>query len=159
MANLLDQFEDDLMIIPGVSFRINSKSVQVSTNKAIAEEAFRRFPEDENSEADVYLIEKIKDFLKNRSLNINLYKSIVENSFKSRGDKGNKGDGGTGVIVIIGGLLMAILAVFVLGGLASIAGKALIAAVFSFVLSTVIGLKEVTGAKQKTYSIQSGHNI
>lgn len=153
-ANWLDRFgvNSEFNIIPGVSMMQNPNSVKVYTSD-IAKEVAREFPDDEGTRVNQFLQRKIKTFLENHSLKLSLWNALEEESTNVTGrkEKDKKGDGGMGMILVAGALMVGVLTALAMGGLTALAGKALLTGLVSFVLSAIIGLKQLTSPKEKTY--------
>ncbi|XP_066248180.1 uncharacterized protein [Euwallacea similis] len=144
VANWLDHFEDrdNLPIVPGVSLFLSPSRVKVH------HEVPREFPISSNIEtkADDYLRKKLDQFLSSHSIKINLWALIGEQSAETgREDKYKKGDSNTGIILMAVAMLASVLTTFGMASITALAGKALITGVISFVLSIVIGVKELVG--------------
>ncbi|XP_066146176.1 uncharacterized protein [Euwallacea fornicatus] len=144
VANWLDHFEDrdDLPIVPGVSMFLSPREVKVH------HETFREFPKTSTIEtrADDYLRKKLDQFLSSHSMKINLRALIgEENAETGREDKYKKDDGNSGIILVTVAMLATVLTTFGMASITALAGKALITGMISFVLSIVIGVKELVG--------------
>ncbi|CAH0555713.1 unnamed protein product [Brassicogethes aeneus] len=168
---------DDYSVIPGVSVVRENGSARANTADMVAELA-RDFPNDPSARLDAFMVKKITSYLNSHSVRLNLFNAVDTQIEEARGGGGgggmggggggmgggggNKGGGGggggggMGYILAAGGMMKAMLLTLALGGIAAIAGKALMAGLISLVLSAIIGLKSLHGGhKQTTYEIVS----
>lgn len=153
---------DDVDGIPGVSV-VRENGKQVNTADIVAELA-RDFPNDADARLDAFLMKKVTGYLNSHSVRLNLWNQnqMVETARRggNGGGGGNKngggggGGGGGGMMIAAGAMMKGTLLALALGGLAAIAGKALMTGVISLLLSAIIGLKSLThGHKSTTYEI------
>ncbi|XP_050304354.1 uncharacterized protein LOC126741921 [Anthonomus grandis grandis] len=145
-ANWLDRFgiNPEFSVIPGVTFVQNPGNVKVLSNE-LEEEVAREFPDDESAQADQFLIRKLRSFLSDHTVKLNLYSLFYEGDSEARKDK--KGGENGGVMIAVGAMIMGLLLALAMGGLTALAGKALLTGLVSLVLATIIGLKELTSGK------------
>ncbi|XP_044755243.1 uncharacterized protein LOC123314185 [Coccinella septempunctata] len=151
---------DDVDLVPGVSVVRENGSEQVNTADIVAELA-RDFPNDADARLDAFLMKKVTGYLNSHSVRLNLWnQNQVETARRTGGGGGNKngggggGMGGGGMMMAAGAMMKGTLVALALGGLAAIAGKALMTGMISLLLSAIIGLKSLThGHKSTTYEI------
>ncbi|XP_066247965.1 uncharacterized protein [Euwallacea similis] len=157
--------DDDYSVMPGVSLVRENGSARSSTADIVAELA-RDFPNDPDARLDAYLMKKVTSYLNSHSVRLNLFdrKSYVEEARKRGGSGGGggkggggNGGGGMGMLVAAGAMMKGTLMALALGGIAAIAGKALMTGLISLLLSAIVGLKALSssGHKQTTYEIVS----
>ncbi|XP_023022185.1 uncharacterized protein [Leptinotarsa decemlineata] len=155
--------DDDFNVIPGVSVVREESSARANTADMVAELA-RDFPNDPDARLDAFLIKKVTSYLNSHSLRLDLMnKEYVGSARKGGGGGGgNKGGGGgmgggMGMMMAAGAMMKGTLMALALGGIAAIAGKALMTGLISLLLSGIIGLKALTsqGHKSTTYEIVS----
>lgn len=150
---------ENVDIFQGVSIvRENNNSVS-STSDIVADLA-RDFPKDPESRLDAFLVRKVQDYLSSHSIRLNLYDQDNEVSARKGGGGGGYGGGGGGgkkgggggfgSILIAAAMMKSTLLALALGGLAAIAGKALMTGLISLMLSAIIGIKSLTGGQGKT---------
>ncbi|XP_045474162.1 uncharacterized protein LOC123680360 [Harmonia axyridis] len=152
---------DDVDVVPGVSVVRENGSERVNTADIVAELA-RDFPNDADARLDAFLMKKVTGYLNSHSVRLNLWNQnqMVEtgrqkNGGGGGGNKNGGGGGGNGGMMLAAGAMMkGTLLALALGGLAAIAGKALMTGMISLLLSAIIGLKSLThGHKSTTYEI------
>ncbi|XP_066146149.1 uncharacterized protein [Euwallacea fornicatus] len=170
ILSLVDKLneDDDYSVIPGVSLVRENGSARSSTADIVAELA-RDFPNDPDARLDAFLMKKVTSYLNSHSVRLNLFdrKSYVEEARRGRGGSGGgggkggggggEGGGGMGMLMAAGAMMKGTLMALALGGIAAIAGKALMTGLISLLLSAIVGLKALTssGHKQTTYEIVS----
>ncbi|KAK9879984.1 hypothetical protein WA026_008493 [Henosepilachna vigintioctopunctata] len=150
---------DEINLISGVSVIRENGSDRINTPDLVAKLA-RDFPSDVDARLDVFLMKKFTEYLNNHSIRLNPWREnpAVGTARRRGGNGGNGGGGGGngGMLLAAGGLMKGTLLILALGGLAVIAGKALLTGIISLVLSTIIGLKALTSHhKTTTYEIVS----
>ncbi|CAG9760732.1 unnamed protein product [Ceutorhynchus assimilis] len=147
---------EDLSVLPGVSIVREKNSVSPSTGDIVTELA-REFPDDPNARLDAFLLKKVTGFLNNHSVKLNLWKSAAESESAGTARKKDKkgGDGGMGMILAAGAMMKGTLFALALGGLAALAGKALMTGLISLLLSAIVGLKSLSsgGGGHSTYEV------
>ncbi|XP_018575221.1 uncharacterized protein LOC108914015 [Anoplophora glabripennis] len=156
--------EDDYSVLPGVSVIRENNSVGANTADLVAELA-RDFPNDPDARLDAFLIKKVTSYFNSHSIRLHLLdQNTVETARGGGGGGGggggNKGGGGMGnmggMILAAGAMMKGTLMALALGGIAALAGKALMTGLISLLLSAIIGLKALThGHKSTTYEIVS----
>ncbi|KAK9879983.1 hypothetical protein WA026_008492 [Henosepilachna vigintioctopunctata] len=150
---------EEVKLSPGVSVVRENGTKQLNTADIVAELA-RDFPNDADARLDAFLMKKVTGYLNSHSVRLNLWNEnqLVE-SGRQKGNKGGGGgggNGGSGMMLAAGAMMKGTLFALALGGLAAIAGKALMTGLISLFLSAVIGLKSLTqGQKSTTYEIVS----
>ncbi|KAL3268033.1 hypothetical protein HHI36_007166 [Cryptolaemus montrouzieri] len=147
---------DDVNLLPGVSVVRENGSEQVNTADIVAELA-RDFPNDADARLDAFLMKKVTGYLNSHSVRLDLWNQnqMIETA-RQKGNKGGGGNGGNGggMMLAVGAMMKGTLMALALGGLAAIAGKALMTGLISLLLSAIIGLKSLTsGHKSTTYEI------
>ncbi|KAG5884642.1 hypothetical protein JTB14_035737 [Gonioctena quinquepunctata] len=163
--------DDNYDVIPGVSVVREDNGARTNTADMVAELA-RDFPNDPDARLDAFLMKKVTSYLNSHSLRLDLLnKETVESARGGGGGGGgigggNKGGGGgssggggggMGMMMAAGAMMKGTLMALALGGIAAIAGKALMTGLISLLLSGIIGLKALTsqGHKSTTYEIVS----
>lgn len=152
--------QDDYNVLPGVSVvRENTNGTRPNTADIVAELA-RDFPNDPDARLDAFLMKKVTGYLNSHSVRLNLFDSNSEVTARKGGGGGGGGGGkkggdGMGAILAAGAMMKGTLFALALGGLAALAGKALMTALISLMLSAIIGLKSLThgGGKSTTYEV------
>ncbi|KAK9879982.1 hypothetical protein WA026_008491 [Henosepilachna vigintioctopunctata] len=158
LVNFVDKMneQESYSIIPGVSLVRESTSNQVNTADIVTELA-REFPNDAEARLDAFLLKKVGGFLSSHSMKLDLWNGGATESDTGTARKGSKGGGGLAYLLAAGAMMKGTLLAVALGGLAALAGKALMTAMISLMLSAIIGLKSLTshGGKETTYEIIS----
>ncbi|CAH1111161.1 unnamed protein product [Psylliodes chrysocephalus] len=141
----------DISVLPGVSLVRENVSSNSNTAEIVAELG-REFPNDPNARLDSFLMKKVQGFLGSHSLKLNFAAEQDNDNVEMARRKGGKkgGGGGMGMILAAGAMMKSTLLALGLGALAALAGKALMTALISLVLSAIIGLKSLTGGGEKT---------
>lgn len=150
-------------VLPGVTLVREAGSARSSTADIVADLA-RDFPNDPDARLDAFLLKKVQDYLSNHALKLNLYDAdgaaqAVATARKEGGGGGGggkKGGGGMGALLAAAAMMKGTLLTLALGGLAALAGKALMTGLISLVLSAIIGLKSLShGGGKTTYEVVS----
>ncbi|XP_060529169.1 putative lysozyme-like protein [Cylas formicarius] len=159
--------EEDYSVYPGVSLVREKDGARANTADIVAELA-RDFPDDPDARLDAFLMKKLTSYLNSHSIKLDLFsKNGLVESARGRGGGGGGGGGGSkggggggsgngmGMMMAYGAMMKGTLMALALGGIAAIAGKALMTGLISLLLSAIIGLKALTsgGHKQTTYEI------
>ncbi|XP_050304353.1 uncharacterized protein LOC126741920 [Anthonomus grandis grandis] len=146
VVSWVDKLSDneDITVLPGVSLVRENSSVKANNGDLVSEVA-REFPDDPNARLDAYMMRKITGFLDNHSVKLNLGTTEPGDSVGSARKKDKKGDGGLGMILAAGAMMKGTLMAIALGGIALIAGKALMTGLISLLLSAIVGLKSLSG--------------
>ncbi|KAL3268035.1 hypothetical protein HHI36_007168 [Cryptolaemus montrouzieri] len=147
--------QDNYSVFPGISLIRENSTSRTNTAEMVSELA-REFPNDAEARLDAFLFRKIGGYLNSHTIKLSLWNpSTKEEEVSSRGkDKKN----GMGYILAAGAMMKGTLLAIAMGGLAALAGKALMTGMISLLLSAIIGLKSLSGGhggKQTTYEIIS----
>lgn len=142
---------ENLDLLPGISIVRESNSSKLETPDKVADIS-RTFPKDPDSRLDAFVYTKVQDYLSSHSIRFNLYDpdNEVTGRGKGGGGGGGKKGGGFGGILVAAAMMKSTLLALALGGLAAIAGKALMTGLISLMLSAIIGLKSLSGGQGKT---------
>lgn len=167
--------EDSYSVFPGVSVERENASARLNTADIVAELA-REFPNDPDARLDAFLLKKVISYLSSHSIRFNLFNKDSEETARrggggggggngggfggggggGKGGGGGGGGGGLGAMMMAGAMVKGTILALALGGIAAIAGKALMAGFISLLLSAIIGIKALTHhGKQTTYEIVS----
>lgn len=158
--------EDDYNVLPGVSVVRDNGSARANTADLVAELA-RDFPNDAEARLDAYLLKKVANYLNSHSLRLKLLDKDGVGSGRAKGGGGllgggggggggKKGGGGMGMLLAAAAMMKGTLGALALGGIAALAGKALMTGLMALMLSAIIGLKSLSGGGGKTtYEIVS----
>ncbi|CAG9760733.1 unnamed protein product [Ceutorhynchus assimilis] len=157
--------DDDYNVLPGVSLVRENGSARSSTADIVAELA-RDFPNDPDARLDAFLMKKVTSYLNSHAVRLDLFDRKARDLGRGRGGGGGGGGGkgggggegnGMGMMMAAGAMMKGTLMALALGGIAAIAGKALMTGLISLLLSAIIGLKALThhGHKSTTYEIVS----
>ncbi|XP_044727539.1 uncharacterized protein LOC123291151 [Chrysoperla carnea] len=150
---------DNYSLLPGINV-IREKDVSETKTSDLVSDLAREFPNDAEARLDAFLLKKIEGYLNTHSIRFKLMdkqsvaaaRALVDET--GRGKK-NKGMGAA----LLAGMMMVkgTLIPIAMGGLAMLAGKALMTGLLSLMLSAIIGLKALTsgGHKSTTYEIVS----
>ncbi|XP_071050109.1 uncharacterized protein [Onthophagus taurus] len=149
--------QNDVSLLPGMSLVRESGA---RANEDLVAEVAREFPNDPDARLDAFLMNKVSNYLSSHSIKLNLFDS--SNAFTARkgdglggGGGGGKKGGGMGMLLAAGAMMKGTLMAVAMGALAALAGKALMTALISLMLSAIIGLKSLSGGghKSTTYEI------
>ncbi|XP_034837100.1 uncharacterized protein [Maniola hyperantus] len=155
---------EELNLLPGLSI-VKENQTNVTSPEEMAVELARQFPGKPEEKLNRFLLYRLQNYLDGHSLRYRLLdtETSKEALNMAKGDKestGRKKDGGFGGGKGGGGALLAAalmmkgtLAAAALGALALLAGKALMTALMSLLLSAIVGLKGSGGHKSTTYEI------
>ncbi|XP_066247968.1 uncharacterized protein [Euwallacea similis] len=145
---------EDIAVLPGVSIVRENNSDKLTTSDLVTELA-REFPDDPNARLDAFLMKKVSGFLNNHSIKLNLWKAAEDGAAGSARKKDKKGGDGLGMLLAAGAMMKGMLMALALGGIAAIAGKALMTGLISLLLSAIIGLKSLAGGggSHSTYEV------
>ncbi|ERL86317.1 hypothetical protein D910_03725 [Dendroctonus ponderosae] len=135
---------EDISVLPGVSIVRENSSAKVTTSDIVTELA-REFPDDPNARLDAFMLKKVSGFLNNHSIKLNLWNAAQDESAGTARKKDKKGGDGMGMILAAGAMMKGMLMALALGGIAALAGKALMTGLISLLLSAIIGLKSLSG--------------
>ncbi|KAG6464211.1 uncharacterized protein LOC115454362 [Manduca sexta] len=160
---------DELPLIPGLSIVKENQTASLSPEE-MAAELSRQFPGKPEEKLNRFLLYRLQDYLDGHSLRYRLLdpQTTKEAMEMAKGDKesvGRKagggggggglggGKGGGGALLAAALMMKGTLAAAALGALALLAGKALMTALMSLLLSALVGLKGHGGHKSTTYEI------
>ncbi|XP_066146154.1 uncharacterized protein [Euwallacea fornicatus] len=146
LASLMDKLNKnkDISVFPGVSI-VRENNSDKSTTSDLVTELAREFPDDPNARLDAFLLKKVSGFLNNHSIKLNLWKAVEDGAAGTARKKDKKGGDGLGMLLAAGAMMKGMLMALALGGIAAIAGKALMTGLISLLLSAIIGLKSLAG--------------
>ncbi|OWR47636.1 Osiris 16 [Danaus plexippus plexippus] len=154
---------DELNLLPGISVVKESKENDSKAEEFAADLA-RAFPSKPEERLDKYLLYRLGSYLDNHSVKLRLMDSGATEEARAMMSEGRgKGDmlgggkkGGMGGLVVAAMMMKSTLMTVGLGALALLAGKALMTAMMSLLLSGIIGLKSLSGGgKSTTYEVIS----
>ncbi|XP_061723586.1 uncharacterized protein LOC133529792 [Cydia pomonella] len=162
---------DELSLLPGLSIVKENKTVNSSSPEELAAELSRQFPGKPEEKLNRFLLHRLQDYLDGHSLKYRLLdpKTSEEAMSMAKGDSasvgrksgggggglGGGGKGGGGGLLAAAMMMKGALAAAALGALALLAGKALMAALMSLLLSALVGLKGHGGGGKTTYEIHA----
>ncbi|XP_011554425.3 uncharacterized protein LOC105385701 [Plutella xylostella] len=154
--------KDELQLLPGVSV-VKEANDNKSKAEEFAAELARSFPSKPDERLDKYLLYRLGTYLDTHSVKLRLIDENASEEARSligeaRGKNplGGGKKGGMGGILAAALMMKGTLMSIGIGGLAMLAGKALMTAMMSLLLSAIIGIKSLTsGGKSTTYEIVS----
>ncbi|XP_045475008.1 uncharacterized protein LOC123680929 [Harmonia axyridis] len=119
-------------------------------------ELAREIPTDAEARLDGFLMRKIVGYLSSHSIRLNLWNPSTSEGVVAQG-RGKDKKNGMAYILAATAMMKGTLMALSMGGLAALAGKALMTGMISLLLSAIIGLKSLTshGGKHTTYEIVS----
>ncbi|XP_022827557.1 uncharacterized protein LOC111357194 isoform X2 [Spodoptera litura] len=153
--------KDEVSLIPGVSL---VKDGSKTNYEAVAADLARSLSTDSDDRLDKSLLYHIGSFLDSHSVKLRLLDdNAVEEAKTAIAEGRGKGGmglggkkGGMGGLLAMGMMMKGTLMSMGLGALALLAGKALMTAMMSLLLSAIIGIKSLSGGKgSTTYEIVS----
>ncbi|XP_050304356.1 uncharacterized protein LOC126741922 [Anthonomus grandis grandis] len=131
LDKLCDSLPKNLTVTPGVSILTPYKPAESRSMQVNLEEQL----------IDPILTEKLTNFLKNHQISINLL-SLAKEANEARGKEKKS----SGMMMLMSGVMLsAMLGALSLSGIAVIAGKALLTGVVAFMISSIVGLRSLTG--------------
>ncbi|XP_052745041.1 uncharacterized protein LOC112052964 [Bicyclus anynana] len=157
---------DELNLLPGLSI-VKENITNITSPEEMAAELSRQFPGKPEEKLNRFLLYRLQNYLDGHSLRYRLLDTETskealdmakgEREFVGRkkdggGLGGGKGGGG-GALLAAALMMKGTLAAAALGALALLAGKALMTALMSLLLSALVGLKGGGGHKSTTYEI------
>ncbi|XP_068625400.1 uncharacterized protein [Battus philenor] len=158
---------EELNLLPGLSI-VKENHTSNTSPEEMAAELSRQFPGKPEEKLNRFLIYRLQDYLDGHSLRYKLLdpQTSKEALEMAKGDKesvgrksgggggfgGGKGGGG-GALIAAALMMKGALAAAALGALALLAGKALMTALMSLLLSALVGMKGHGGHKSTTYEI------
>ncbi|KAK5644793.1 hypothetical protein RI129_006093 [Pyrocoelia pectoralis] len=149
--------DDDYSVFPGISVVRENGSARANTADIVAELA-RDFPNDAEARLDAYLLRKVSNYLNSHSLRLKLFDHDPVSTARAKGGilGGGKKGGGMGMLLAAAAMMKGTLGALALGGIAALAGKALMTGLIALMLAAIVGLKSLTGGGGKTtYEIVS----
>ncbi|XP_047512859.1 uncharacterized protein LOC125054798 [Pieris napi] len=154
---------DELNLLPGLSI-VKEDKANSSSAEEMAAEISRQFPGKPEEKLNRFILYRLQSYLDNHSLRYRLLDpkttkdalNMVNTEGTGRGKGGGGlggGKGGGGALLAAALMMKGTLAAAALGALALLAGKALMTALMSLLLSALVGLKGGGGGKSTTYEI------
>ncbi|XP_022827556.1 uncharacterized protein LOC111357194 isoform X1 [Spodoptera litura] len=154
--------KEELRLLPGVSVVKEDSKENGSKVEEFAAELARSFPSKPDERLDKYLLYRLGNYLDTHTVKLRLLdENAAEEARALVGEARGKGGlggkkGGMGGLLAAGLLMKGTLMSMGLGALALLAGKALMTAMMSLLLSAIIGIKSLSGGKgSTTYEIVS----
>ncbi|KAJ8715390.1 hypothetical protein PYW07_009872 [Mythimna separata] len=155
--------KEELQLLPGVSVVKEATKENGSKVEEFAAELARSFPSKPDERLDKYLLYRLGNYLDTHTVKLKLLdenaaeeaRALVGEA-RGKGGLGGGKKGGMGGLLAAGLLMKGTLMSMGLGALALLAGKALMTAMMSLLLSAIIGIKSLSGGqKSTTYEIVS----
>ncbi|XP_063389509.1 uncharacterized protein LOC134675224 [Cydia fagiglandana] len=154
--------KEELQLLPGITV-VKEKNENGSNAKEFAAELARAMPNKPDERLDKYLLYTLGNYLDTHSVKLRLLDDSASEEARAmigearrKGGIGGGKKGGMGGLMAMGMLMKGTLMSIGLGGLAMLAGKALMTAMMSLLLSAIIGIKSLSsGGKSTTYEIVS----
>ncbi|XP_075144504.1 DUF1676 domain-containing protein Osi16 [Haematobia irritans] len=149
---------EELRLLNGISLVKDPEAKEIKTSELMADVA-RSYPNDPNARINGFIVNKINNFLQTHYLRFKLIdeKTVQQaRSFVETGRAGKLGKKGGMEYLLAAGLMMkGTMLALGMGGIALMAGKALMAGLMALTLSAVLGLKNLAGGggKSHTYEI------
>ncbi|XP_028179044.1 uncharacterized protein LOC114366380 [Ostrinia furnacalis] len=160
---------DELALFPGLSI-VKENVSGVLSPEEMAAELSRQFPGKPEEKLNRYLLYRLQNYLDGHSLKYKLLdpQTTKEAMEMTKGDQASArgkgggggggggfggGKGGGGALLASALMMKGALGAAALGALALLAGKALMTALMSLLLSALVGLKGHGGHKSTTYEI------
>ncbi|XP_075986858.1 uncharacterized protein LOC142983726 isoform X1 [Anticarsia gemmatalis] len=154
--------KEELQLLPGISIVKEPANENGSKVDEFAAELARSFPSKPDERLDKYLLYRLGNYLDTHTVKLKLLdEGAAEEARALVGEARGKGGlggkkGGLGGLMAAGLLMKGTLISIALGALALLAGKALVTAMMSLLLSAIIGIKSLSGGqKSTTYEIVS----
>ncbi|XP_031764201.2 uncharacterized protein LOC113514515 [Galleria mellonella] len=158
---------DELNLLPGLSIVKENHTSNTLSPEEMAAELSRQFPGKPEEKLNRYLLYRLQDYLDGHSLRYKLLdpQTSKEAMSMAKGDReamgrksgggglGGGGKGGGGALLAAALMMKGAMAAAALGALGLLAGKALMTALMSLLLSALVGLKGHGGHKSTTYEI------
>ncbi|XP_038219600.1 uncharacterized protein LOC119837888 [Zerene cesonia] len=150
---------DELPLLPGLSI-VKEMKANISSPEEIAAELSRQFPGKPDEKLNRFLLYRLQNYLDSHSLRYRLLDpKTSDDALKMANEETEtgrrrkvRGGGGGGALLAAALMMKGTLAAAALGALALLAGKALMTALMSLLLSALVGLKG-SGGKSTTYEI------
>ncbi|XP_050357351.1 uncharacterized protein LOC126778046 [Nymphalis io] len=160
---------DELHLLPGLSI-VKENQTNATSPEEMAAELSRQYPGKSEEKLNKFILYRLQNYLDGHSLRyrlldaetsqeaLNMAKGDKENTGRKSGGGGGGGfgggkGGGGGALLAAALMMKGTLAAAALGALALLAGKALMTALMSLLLSALVGLKGHGGHKSTTYEI------
>ncbi|XP_049880873.1 uncharacterized protein LOC126377217 [Pectinophora gossypiella] len=156
--------KEEVNLLPGLSLVKDPSKENGSKAEEFAAELARALPSKPDERLDKYLLFRLGSYLDTHSVKLRLLDdSATEEARALIGEARGKGGvlgggkkGGMGGLMAMALMMKGTLMSIGLGGLAMLAGKALMTAMMSLLLSAIIGIKSLSsGQKSTTYEIVS----
>ncbi|XP_030037388.2 uncharacterized protein LOC115452904 [Manduca sexta] len=155
--------KEELQLLPGVSIVKEQNKVNKSRSEEFAAELARALPSRPEERLDKYLLFSLGSYLDSHTVKLRLIDDgaaeearALAGEARGKGGLGGGKKGGMGGLLAAGLLMKGTLMSVGLGALALLAGKALMTAMMSLLLSAIVGLKSLSGGqKSTTYEIVS----
>ncbi|KAI5645721.1 hypothetical protein NE865_02388 [Phthorimaea operculella] len=159
--------KDEVQLLPGVSLTKEPSKDNGSKAEEFAAELARAFPSKPDERLDKYLLYRLGTYLDTHSVKLRLMddkvseeaRALIGEARKGGDDYGLGGGGkkgGMGGLMAMALMMKGTLMSVGMGGLAMLAGKALMTAMMSLLLSAIIGIKSLSSGKgSTTYEIVS----
>ncbi|XP_047036270.1 uncharacterized protein LOC124642019 [Helicoverpa zea] len=154
--------KEELRLLPGVSVVKEASKENGSKVEEFAAELARSFPSKPDERLDKYLLYRLGNYLDTHTVKLKLLdENAAEEARALVGEARGKGGlggkkGGLGGLLAAGLLMKGTLMSIGFGALALLAGKALMTAMISLLLSAIMGIKSLSGGqKSTTYEIVS----
>ncbi|CAB3222918.1 unnamed protein product [Arctia plantaginis] len=154
--------KEELYLLPGVSVVKEPSKENATKVEEFAAELARSFPSKPDERLDKYLLYRLGNYLETHTVKLKLLdESTAEEARALVGEARAKGGlggkkGGMGGLIAAGLMMKGTMMSIALGALALLAGKALVTAMMSLLLSAIIGIKSLSGGqKSTTYEIVS----
>ncbi|XP_075986859.1 uncharacterized protein LOC142983726 isoform X2 [Anticarsia gemmatalis] len=147
--------KDEVALISGVSL---VKEGGKSNYEGVATDLARSLSSDPDDKLDKSLLYHVGSFLDSHSVKLRLLddSAVEEAKTAIEEGRGRKKKGGMGGLFAMAAMMKGTLISIALGALALLAGKALVTAMMSLLLSAIIGIKSLSGGqKSTTYEIVS----
>ncbi|XP_045475007.1 uncharacterized protein LOC123680928 [Harmonia axyridis] len=147
--------EEKFSVFPRIGL-VKESSTSLPDTANMVSELAREFPTDAKVRLDAFLMRKIGGYLSSHSIRLNLWNPSTSEGDVAQG-RGKDKKNGMAYILAAAAMMKGTLMALAMGGLAALAGKALMTGMISLLLSAIIGLKSLTshGGKQTTYEIVS----
>ncbi|XP_032523368.2 uncharacterized protein LOC116774737 [Danaus plexippus] len=154
--------KDELHLLPGISV-VKEATENDTKAEDFAAELARSLPSKPDERLDKYLLYRLGTYLDSHSVKLRLLEDgateearALMGEGRGKGGLGGGKKGGMGGLIAAAMMMKGTLMSIALGALALLAGKALMTALMSLLLSAVIGLKSLSGGgKSTTYEVIS----
>lgn len=145
-------------VFPGVAL-IREKRIDLASSDDMLNEVARAFPNDAESRLTAFLMRKLQNYLHNHALKLNFASSQLPEEARGKGGGGGfgggkKGGGGMGAVLAMGAMMKGMMMSMAIAGVAAIAGKALMTAMMSLMLSAILGAKALSHGGEKHSTVE-----